>query len=258
MQQVVGEVHGPGVARGRVAYVGAAAHTAGGGQQHAGAGALHERRLVARARWMPEGGRLAHADHAAAPEQAGGGGVHRRGRGEHGAQAARAEARAGGVVVVAVGRRHRLQQLLRALAAVSRLRRREDGDDLDLGVEGDARDLLLDQERVVDAVARAIPARPGPARGGEPQGDAGAERERLPGLSRLPPLVALEGGEAAEGKDGHHHTVGAVVAHLAGVGGVALLLHGPLVGLRLVGLRPVRTERAQQQAGHDALALPER
>ena len=162
------------------------------------------------------------------------------------------------MVVVAVGGRHPAEQLLRPPPGLRRFRRRQDGDDLDLGVEGDARDLLLDQERVVDAVARALPARPGPAAHRQAEGDARPQRDRLPGFPGLPPLVALEGGEARQGKHGHHHAVGAVVADLTGVGGVGPLLQGPLMGPDLVGLGPVGTERSQQQPRHDALACPER
>ena len=162
------------------------------------------------------------------------------------------------MVVVAVGGRHPAEQILRPSLGLPGIRRRQHGDDLDLGVEGDARDLLLDQERVVDAVARALPARPGPATHRQSEGDARPQCDSLPGLPGLPPLVALEGGEAREGDDGHHHAVGAVVADLAGVGGVARLLQGPLVRPHLVGLGPVGTERAQQHARHDALVPRER
>ena len=60
------------------------------------------------------------------------------------------------MVVVPVGRRDRAEQLPRALSTLLRLALGKDGDDLYLGVERDAGDLLLDQERVVDAGARLL------------------------------------------------------------------------------------------------------
>ena len=136
MQEVGGEVDGPGVGRGRVADVGAAPDAPGGGQQDPGAGALDEGRLVPRSRRMPERSRFAHAEDAAAAEEPWGGRVQVGGVGERGPHLAHSEARARGVVVVAVGGGHRIEQCPRPLAAFLRLQGGQDGGHLDLRVEG--------------------------------------------------------------------------------------------------------------------------
>ena len=255
-QQVAREVHRAALAGRRLPDVRAARDAARRGQQHLRARAGHERRLILRPGRVPERRRLAHAEHAAAPQQAGAGGVHGRALGDDRPHPARPQARARGMVVVAVGGGHRLKQLLRAPPAPLRVVAGHDRDELDVGLEGDARDLLLDQQRVEDAVARALPARPRPAGHAQSEGDAGAERDRLPGLARLPPLVALEEGEAAEGEQRHRHAVLGVAAHLARRRVVPGLLHCRAVRPLLVALRPVGAERAQAQAGDDALARP--
>ena len=66
-----------------------------------------------------------------------------------------------------------------------------DGDDLELGVEGDAGDLLPYQDRVLDALAGLLPAVPCPAADRQPQGHAGPQEHRLPYLAVLHPEVSL-------------------------------------------------------------------
>ena len=82
----------------------------GRGHQHPCPGPLHQGRLVPGPRRVPQGRRLPDAQDAALAEQSGACGVHRRGVGYDGSDLARSEPRPGGVVVVAVGGGHRLQQ----------------------------------------------------------------------------------------------------------------------------------------------------
>ena len=167
---------------------------------------------------------------------------------------ARLETRPCGVVVVAVGRRHRLQKLLRPVGPCVR---GQDGRHLNLCVEGDAGDLLLDEQGVEDPLPGLLDAVPQPASCGQRGGDADAHERRLPGLPGLHPQVAPQGGQGRHSQDGHRHAVGLEGLGLVGVGGVSPLLDGPLVGLLQVGLRPVGSHRAQHQPRHDALPLVE-
>ena len=116
-QQVGGEVNLPGCSGGGVADVGAAADVADGGQQHLRPGTGHQGRLVPRSGRVPQAGRLADAHDAALVEESGAGRVEHGGVGHGGPHAARLQVRPCGVVVVAVGRRHRLKQLLRPVLA---------------------------------------------------------------------------------------------------------------------------------------------
>ena len=100
--------------------------------------------------------------------------MHHRRVGNDGPHPAHLEARPGGMVVVPVGRRDRAEQFPRALSTLLRLALGKDGDDLYLGVEGDAGDLLLDQERVVDAGPCLLDAPPGPSRHRQGREDARA------------------------------------------------------------------------------------
>ena len=176
------------------------------------------------------------------------------GVGHGGPDAARLQARACGVVIVAVGGGHRLQQLTRPMGPGAP---GQDRRHLNLGVEGDAGDLLFDEDRVEDPLAGLLPAVPGPAANGEGEGDARSHEHGLPGLSRLHPQVASDDGQGRHAQDGHRHAVGLERLGLIGVGGVSPVLHGPLVGLLQVGLRPVGSHRAQHQPRHDALPLVE-
>ena len=194
----------PGRSGGGVADVGAAPDAAGGGQQHLRPGAGHQGRLVTRSGRVPQAGRLADAQDAALAEESGAGRVEHLRVGRGGPQAARLQVRPCGVVVVAVGRRHRLQQLLRpvgpGLAG-------QDGRHLNLGVEGDAGDLLLDEQGVEDPLSGLLDAVPEPAARGQGEGDARAHEHGLPGLPRLHPQVAPQGGQCRHPQDGHRHAV---------------------------------------------------
>ena len=254
-QQVFGEVDLPGRSGGGVADVGAAADAAGRGHEHPGTGAGHQGRLVPGARRVPEAGRLADAHDTALAKEAGAGRVQHRGVGHGGPHLSHLEPCPGGVVVVAVGRRHRLKQL------PGPLRSRVGGQDrrhLKLGVEGDARDLLLDEERVVDAVAGLLDAVPGQAADGQSEGNAHAQQGGLPGLPGLHPHVPLDGGQGRHAENRHRNAVHLQGLGLVGVGGFPRLHAGPLVGLVQVGLRPVRAQGAQHQPRHDALPLVQR
>ena len=149
--------------------------------------------------------------------------LHPRRLRERGPHLAALEARARRMVVVAVGGSHRSQQFRCALPLRAR---RQDREHLHLALEGDARDLLLDQQRVVDAPARLPEAVPDPAQGREPERDAGSERDRLPALARLPPLVALERGGACDEEERQGHPIVGVTSHVARLGVVVGLLHG--------------------------------
>ena len=117
-------------------------------------------RLVARSRRVPQGGDLADSQDAPLAEQAGACRVERLGIGNDGPHAAHLEAGARGVVVVAIGGDHGAEKLPGPLLpGVGG----HDGDDLELGVEGDAGDLLAYQDGVLDAAAGLLPAVPCPA-----------------------------------------------------------------------------------------------
>ena len=255
-QQVVGEVDEPGLARRGLSHRRASPDASGRGHQHPGPGPLHQGRLVPGPRRVPQGRRLPNAQDAALAEQSGACRVHRRGVGYDGSDPARSEPRPGGVVVVAVGRRHRLQQFLRPPPPLLLVvRRGHDHRDLYLGVEGDAGHLLLDEQGVVDAGAGLLEAVPGPAADAQGEGDPRTQERGLPGLPGLHPQVALEGGQGRHAQDGHRHAVGLEGLGLVGVGWVPALLDGPLVGLLHVGLGPVGAEGAQHQPRHDALVV---
>ncbi len=179
-----------------------------------------------------------------------------RGVGHGGSHPVHVEARPGGVVVVAVCRRHGLKYPPSPLQSLPRLvRRGEDGRHLYLPLEGDAGDLLPDDQRVVDALLGLLPAVPQPAPGGQSGGDADAHDHGLPGLPRLHPQVAPQRGKGRHAQHGHRHAVGLEGPGLIGVGGVSPVVHGPLVGLLQMGLRPLGSQGAQQQPRHDALTL---
>ncbi len=175
-----------------------------------------------------------------------------RGVGHGGPHPAHVEASPGGVVVVAVGRRHRSEKLSGALLpGVGGQDRRH----LNLGVEGDAGDLLLDEEGVVHPLSGLLETVPEPAPGGQGGDDADAHEHGLPGLPRLHPQVAPQRGQGRHSQDGHGHAVGLEGLGLVGVGGVPAVVHRPLVGLLQMGLRPLGSQGAQQQPSHDALPL---
>ena len=174
------------------------------------------------------------------------------GVGHGGPHPAHVEARARGVVIVAVGGGHRLQQLIRPVGPGAP---GQDRRHLNLGVEGDAGDLLLDEDGVEDPLAGLLPAVPGPAAHGQGEGDARSHEHGLPGLPRLHPQVASDDGQGRDAQDGHRHAVGLEGLGLIGVGGVSPVLHRPLVGLLQVGLRPLGSQGAQHEPRHDALTL---
>ena len=132
-----------------------------------------------------------------------------------------------------------------------------DGDDLKLGVEGDAGDLLAYQDGVLDALTGLLPAVPGPAADRQPQDRAHPQERRLPYLAVLHPQIALEGGQSAQAEDGHRDAVQLEGLGLERVGGFPRLHAGLLVCLVHVGLRPVGAQGAQQQPRHHALPLVE-
>ena len=119
-------------------------------RQRARAGARDKWRLVGRPGGMPEGRDLAHAEYAAAAEQARRARVERRSGLSEPLQAARFELRAGGMVVVAVGRGEPVQQLPGSVLARAG---GQDGDQLEFRFERAARGLFLDQLRIERAVA---------------------------------------------------------------------------------------------------------
>ena len=253
-QQVFGEADLPLRSRGRVSHQRAAPDALRRWAERPRAGPLHQGRLVARARRVPEAGDLADSQDAAPAEQAGACRVERVRVWRYGPDPADLESRPGGVVVVAVCGGHRAEKL------TGPLRPRlggQDGHHLKLGVEGDAGDLLPYQDGVLDALAGLLPTPPRPAADDQPQGGDGSQERRLPYLAVLHPQVALEGGENAYAEDGHRDAVHLEGLGLEGVGGLPRLHAGPLVGLVHVGLRPVGAQGAQQQPRHDALPLVE-
>ena len=216
------------------------------------AGALHKGRLVSCSRRVPQGGHFADAQDAAPPEQAGACRMQHVGIGNDRSHLPHPETRPGGVVVVAVGRHHRFKQVGGPLLP------RGGGqhcDDPDLGVEGDAGDLLAYQEGVVDG--RTLEeARLHPARRDEARSDAESQQGGLPRLVRLHPLIRLEGDQRADAKDGHAETArGLRSSGLRGIRGLWRPGCGTFVDEALVVLRPSGAEGTQQQAGDDALSV---
>ena len=110
-KQVRGEVDVPWLARGGVSHWSAVADPSRRGEEHPGAGAFHQRRLVPGSRRVPEGRHLPYPQDAAAAEESGSGRMERY-VGQEGAHLADLEARACRVVVVAVGGGYLAQQLL--------------------------------------------------------------------------------------------------------------------------------------------------
>ena len=244
-EQVFGEADLPLGSCGGVADQRASPDALGRRAERPCAGPLHQGRLVSGAGRVPEAGDLADSQDAAPPEQARACGVEHVRVWGNGPDRADLEPRPGGVVVVAVGGGHRAEKL------PGPMRPRvggHDGDDLELGVEGDAGDLLLDEQRVLDAAAGLLPAVPCPAADGQPQGRADSQERRLPYLPVLHPQVSLEGGQRADAEDGHRDAVHLQGLGLERVGGLPRLHAGALVGLVHVALGPVGAEGAQHQA----------
>ena len=241
-EQVFGEADLPLRPCGGVAHQRAAPDALGRGAERPRAGPLHQGRLVAGSGRVPQAGGLADAQHAAPAEQAGACRVEHLRVGHDGPDPADLEAGACGVVEVAVGGGDLPEKLPGAL------RPRpggHDGDDLKLGVEGGAGDLLLDEQRVLDALAGLLPAVPGEAADPQPQDRAHPQERRLPYLPVLHPQVALEGGQSADAQHGHRHPVHLQGLGLERVGGFPRLHAGLFVGLVHVGLGPVGAEGAQ-------------
>ena len=181
--------------------------------------------------------------------------MHHRRVGDNGPHFPHPEARSGGMVVVPVGCRDRAEQFPRALSTLLRLALGKDGDDLYLGVERDAGDLLLDQERVVDTGTRLPDAPPRPSRHRQGGGYADSHERCLPRLSGAHPQVAPQTDQGRDPQDDHRVDIGLLVTDLVGVRGVPGLGHGPFVGLFEVALRPVGSEGPKHQPRHDALVL---
>ena len=253
-EQVVGEADLPLRSSGGVADQRASPDALGRWAERPRAGTLHQGRLVARARRVPQAGDLADAEDAAPPEQSGACGVQHLRVGHDGPHPADLEARPGGVVVVPVGGGDRAEKLPRPLRHRVRGQNRRH---LQLGVEGDAGDLLAYQDGVLNAVVGLLPTPPRPAAREQPQGRSRPQERRLPYLAVLHPQVALEGGQRPDAEDGHRDAVHLEGLGLEGVGGLPRLHAGPLVGLVHVGLGPVGSQGAQQQPRHHALPLLE-
>ena len=242
------------MARGGVSHQRAAPDALCRGAERPRAGPLHQGRLIPGAGRVPQAGDLADAQDAAPAEESGACRVEHLRVGKDGPDLAHLEASACGVVEVAVGGGDLPEKLPGALLPRPG---GHDGDDLKLGVEGDAGDLLPYQDGVLDALTGLLPAVPCPAADRQPQGRAGPQERRLPYLAVLHPQIALEGGESAHAEDGHRHTVHLQGLGLERVGGLPGLHAGLLVCLVHVGLGPVGTEGAQQQPRHHPLPLVE-
>ena len=251
-EQVFGEADVPLGSGGGVSHQRPSLDALRGGVERPRAGALHQGRLVPRAGRVPEAGDLADPQDAAPAEQTGGGGVqHLRVR-RYGPDPADLEPRPGGVVVVAIGGGEGAEKLP---GPVMLCAGRQHGDDLELGVEGDARHLLLYEQGVFDSGPGLLPAVPRPAACGHAKGRDRAQKGRLPYLAVLHPQVALEGGQGADAEHRHRDAVHLQGLGVEGVGGLPRLHAGPLVGLVHVGLGPVGAEGAQHQPCHDAFPL---
>ena len=221
---VIGEVHRAGSPAHGVTHVGAAGDALGRGIQDPRPGAGHRGQLVCGPQGVPQGGQLPHSQHVASPEQAR---LWRQwqGVGNDWPHLGGLEPGPGGIVVALVGQGRVAQQPLGpALAAVLG----EDGDDLELGLVGDAGELILDQQGVLVAAPGAgLPdAPPGPARHGQRRRGADAQEHRLPGLAPLHPQVALDGR-----KD--QHPQGRQLVHV-GAGGLGLGVVGGVGRVRLL------------------------
>ena len=114
-----------GVSGGGLPHVRSAPDSPRRGEQHPGPRPLHQGRLVPGPGRVPQGGDLAHPQDAALAEESRTCGVQVV-RGQGGPGRARLQAGSGGVVVVAVGHSHRVQQLLRAFRP--RFRGQDGGD----------------------------------------------------------------------------------------------------------------------------------
>ena len=253
-EQVLGEADLPLGSCGGVSHQRAAPDALGRGAERPRAGPLHQGRLIPRAGRVPQAGGLADSEHTAPAEQPGACRVEHLRIGKDGPDLAHLEASACGVVEVAVGGGDPPEKLTGAL------RPRpggHDGDDLKLGVEGDAGDLLPYQDGVLDALTGLLPAVPCPAADGQPQGRAGPQERRLPYLAVLHPQIVLEGGQRADAEDGHRDAVHLQGLGLERVGGFPRLHAGLLVCLVQVGLGPVGAQGAQQQPRHHALPFVE-
>ena len=159
------------------------------------------------------------------------------------------EARAGGVVVVAVCRRDPLHDDSGAGFA---LRLRHDYRDLDVCLEGDARYLLGDEGGRVGALRLEEP-RLDVAGGDEHSNDGEAHEDGLPRLVGPHPVVCQEAKERDDAE--HRHANGLGGRGSAGLGGLRRRRRrGALVGETLVVDGPVGAGGAHPQAGDDALS----
>ena len=157
----------------------------------------------------------------------------------------------GGVVEVAVGGQHRCDDLVEALRPGPL---GKDHNDLQLGLEGQAGDLLPDQEGVVDVFPGPLPPLPGEPANAQGECCPETQQDGLPRLSALHPLVAFDGGQGGGAQDGHGNAVQPKRAGLVGVGGLRGLAEGAFEGAWPVGLGPVGPQGAQQQSRDHPLA----
>ena len=243
VEGVLLEVDFLGPAAGRVSHVGSAGPGPGRWMQHPGTGAGYPGQLVSPAQGMPQGSQLPRSQDVAGLQH-----TPRwwewLGGGNRGPRLPGLEAGPGGVVVTLVGQGGVAQQFPGpVLAAVLG----EDGDDLQLGLVGDARSLLLNQQRVpVLAPGEGLPyAPPGPARQGQRRRRAQAQQHRLPGLAVLNPEVAPESHEGHHPQHGQGHPVLGVDLGLGVLGVVGRVGPLPAFRLLLVVAGPLRPQREQ-------------
>ena len=253
-EQVVGEADLPPGSCGGVSHQRASPDAPGRWVERPCARPLHQGRLVPGSGRVPEAGDLADSEDAAPAKQAGACGMQVLRVGGGWPHLPHLELRSCGVVEVAVGGGHRAEKLPGPLGPGGA---GHDCDDLYLGVEGDAGDLLPDEQGVLDALSGLLPAVPGPAACGQPQGRSRPKERRLPYLPVLHPQVALQSGQRPDAQDGHRHPVQLQGLGLERVGGLPRLHARDLVGLVHVGLRPVGAQGAQHQTRHHALTLVE-
>ena len=164
---------------------------------------------------MPEAGRFARAQHATTAEEPRTGGMQPLRVGKHRPHAAHVEARAQGVVEVAVGGGHALEQLPRPLARRLAIPSGRMAVTWISAAKARCETFSLDEGGVVDAVAVALPARLRPAHEAEDGDDTQTCQDRLPELARLHPAVALHGAEHGHRKEGRRHAAVRVLALLA-------------------------------------------